>query len=191
MSRTVAASIAAAFAQTDVLPLAAIEAFFDSGTIRLWTGTGDRVLAGNTYSGVGDLLTINPVSEKSKMEAVGASITLSGIPSSLISLALTEPYQGRECKIHVGVDGSTDLVNVFSGLIDQMLIHEAGETTTIVLTVESHLVKLDRPNPRRYTNESQQARYPGDIAFQFVNDLQDATIVWGKAGNGTLKASSI
>ena len=40
--------------------------------------------------------------ETAEIAAKGATITLSGIPSNLISLAITEPYQGRLCKIMFG-----------------------------------------------------------------------------------------
>ena len=37
------------------------------------------------------------------MAARGATLTLSGVPSDVISLALTEKYQGRQAKLYFGL----------------------------------------------------------------------------------------
>lgn len=190
MSRTVAAAITTAFGQDVVEPFLAVEVDFDSGSTYAWTGQGDLVIGSKTYSGVGNLLSVSDMQETAKTTAVGATISLSGIPSSLWSLALSEPYQGRACRIYVGVSGSTELVEVFSGLLDQMVIDEQAESSTITLSVESHLIRLERPVVRRYTNQSQQARYDGDLAFSFVDSLQTSKLTFGKDGASALTPST-
>ena len=42
----------------------------------------------------------------------GASVTLSGVPSEVISLALTEPYQGRKANIYFGMFTYVDQYSV-------------------------------------------------------------------------------
>jgi len=64
--------------------------------------------------------------------------------------------------------------------MDQMTIAEGPETSQIAMTVESRLIDLDRVRLRRYTSEDQKSRFPGDLAFDFVNDLQDKEIFWGR-----------
>ena len=53
-------------------------------------------------------------------------------------------------------------------------------TATITLNCESRLIQLERPKNRRYTHEDQQERLTGDLGFEFVTDLQDKEIIWGK-----------
>ena len=114
------------------------------------------------------------------MSAKSANITLNGIPPEIISLALQEPYQNRECRILFGVNDSSDIVEVFAGTMDRMTIQDSGETGTIDLTVESKWVRLDRPNVRRYTSESQKSRHSTDTFFDYVAELQDKEVLWGR-----------
>lgn len=180
MARTVPSAILTALTQPAVKPFYAIELLFDTAPVRLWTGYGNRTINGATYTGSGGLLGISGLEEAGDLSAKGVTLTLSGISSSIISLALNEPYQGRSCRILFGVVNVNDSVELFSGLMDVMTIEDSGETSTITLTVESKLVALERPVVRRYTHESQQALYPGDTFFSFVTDLQDKEIVWGR-----------
>ena len=180
MSRTIPAAILTALSQESVEPFYAVELKFSAGTVRFWTGYGDRTIDGQTYTGTGNLLNISGIEEVADLSAKGITLTLSGIDTALVSLALQEPYQGREARVLFGVVGVSDYVEVFAGLMDVMTIQEDGTTATIELTVESKLVSLQRPNMRRYTSESHKARYPGDTFFDFVEQLQDKEIAWGR-----------
>jgi hypothetical protein len=72
------------------------------------------------------------------------------------------------------------LTDLFVGYMDQMNISEEAETCTIALAVESKLIDLERPRVQRYTSASQKARYAGDLAFDFIPDLQDKPLSWGR-----------
>lgn len=208
MTRTLSDGILSVLTAESIQPFFAVQLFFDTQSLYFWTGLGDITVGEITYTGTGQLLQISELEETAEISAKGASITLSGIPSNLLSLALSEPYQGRECKILFGaidanrvylideagdyvlaedssrIDLSTgdtsDIVEVFSGYMDQMNIDEGPETSTIALSVESKLIDLERPRVRRYTDQSQQSRFPNDIGFQFVEDLQDKQFNWGR-----------
>ena len=65
--------------------------------------------------------------------------------------------------------------------MDQMNIEESGETSTIQLLVENKLVDLERARVARFTSGYQKSIYAGDLGLDFIEDLQDKTIVWGKA----------
>lgn len=164
-------------------PFFAVELLFDDSPLRLWAGIGDATIDGNTYTGAGNLINISTVEETTEMAVRGATITLSGVPSSLLSLALQEPYQGRVCNLYFGVvSGSTysNLTQVFSGYMDEMNIDEGGETSTVELNVENKLIDLERVRVARYTDGYQKSLYPNDKGLQFVESLQDREIVWGR-----------
>lgn len=168
-----------------VYPFFAIELLFDSAPIRLWTGAGEATIDGESYIGTGNLLNVSSIEETSEIAVRGATITLSGMSSEVISLALQSPYQGRVCNIYFGVvDGSTysNLTQIFSGYMDEMNIDEGPDFGTIELKVENKLVDLERARTRRYTSEYQKSVYPGDKGFDFVESLQDKKVVWGRAG---------
>lgn len=164
----------------------AVEMDLDSGSIFMWSGVGDLTFGGNTYAGVGTLVNIGQIEEVSELSARGASITLNGIPSTMLSMALTEKYQGRKAFIRFGVitDSGAEVLEVFSGFLDQMNINEGSETCSISVTIESKLIDLERPRVSRYNSATQKAIYPDDLGFDFVESLQDKQFTWGVKSDG-------
>ena len=208
MSRDLSTALSSSLEDNVVYPFFAIELQFDSpNTLRLWTGYGTLVFEGVSYYGTGELLGISTVEETIEMAAKGATLTLSAVPSEVISLALQEPYQGRVCKIYFGMfstdtllqedgtsyillqDGAkirlesqeTGLTEVFTGYMNQMSIEEGPETSTIQLSVENKLVDLERPRVARYTSAYQKNKFAGDLGLDFVESLQDQKLVWGRS----------
>jgi hypothetical protein len=57
---------------------------------------------------------------------------------------------------------------------------EIGETATITLTIQNRLADWERPRLRRYTDEDQQSVYDGDLGLQFVAQMAEKTIYWGR-----------
>lgn len=194
-----------------VRPFFAVDLEFDSpNELHFWSGYGDLVRGGVTYTGAGELLQISEIRESSDIASNGATITLSGIPSELITLALDEPYQGRVCRIWLGVidfdlalpsnllidtgdyllldsDTQLDLTSqgpsaffeLFTGYMDQMNIEDGPSTATIAVSIENKLIDLERPRVRRYTDNNQKSRFPGDLAFEFVTRIQSESLTWG------------
>ncbi len=66
----------------------------------LGTGTGT---VSPIYTGAGQIMTISGLSEVNDLSAQSATITFSGLDSSVLALALQEPYQRRTCRIYFGV----------------------------------------------------------------------------------------
>jgi hypothetical protein len=181
MSRDIATVITNALDDEVMQPFFAIDLEFDSGTLRFWTGVGDKTINGQTYIGAGAFLGISDIEETAEIAAAGMTLTLSGIPSELLSLALTEPYQNRRCLIYFGIAGSeASMAILFTGTMDRMDIEEGPETSTISLAVENRLLDLERIRVRRFTNSDQQSRFPGDRGFEFVETIQDREIFWGR-----------
>lgn len=181
MTRSLTTSVSTAIGQSVVEPFFAVDFDFASGPLYLWSGYGDLVIGSKTYLGAGQLMNLSTVEETTEIEAKGATITLSGIPSSFLSLALTEQYQGRECRIYLGiVSNPSDYMEVFTGELDQMNISEDASTSTIAVTAENVLIKLERPVVRRFTDQDQKSRFPTDKGLEFVASLQDKEIYWGR-----------
>lgn len=164
------------FAGNSVDLFVAVELMFDTGALRIWSGIGEKTISGQIYTGTGSLLAVGGMEETDSLSAPGANITLNGVDSSLVSLAMQEPYQNRSCRILLG--SGTAFFEIFSGFMDVMTIEDSGDTCVINLTAESRLIMLDRKVPLRYTQETQQARYPGDTFFSFVAGLQDKKVEW-------------
>lgn len=170
-----------AFLQNNVELFVAVELMFDTGALRIWSGGDDKTIEGNTYTGTGSLLAVSGIEESDNLSAPGASITLSGLDSTIVSLAIQEPYQNRPCRILLG--SGNNFFEIFSGFMDVMTIEDSGDTCIISVTVESRLILLDRIVPLRYTQETQNTRYPGDTFFSYVASLQDKKVEWEMGEN--------
>jgi len=207
MSRTLSTAVEEAIQQDVVYPFFAVELVFDApNTLRLWTGLGTLIYEGNEWFGTGNMLGVSTVQETMQMAATGASLTLSGVPSEVISLALQEPYQGRVCNIYFGMfaygalqqedeayilmqDGAkiglelreTGVTEIFTGYMDMMDISEGPDSSTIQLNVESKLIDLERQRVARYTSEYQKSLYPLDRGLEFVESIQDLKLTWGRS----------
>tara|TARA_R110002012_G_scaffold141503_2_gene299225 strand:+ start:913 stop:1542 length:630 start_codon:yes stop_codon:yes gene_type:complete len=206
MSRDITQSTIDNLNEDVVYPFYAIELLYDGDqTLRLWTGYGTLVYQGVSWYGSGALLQVDSIEETTEISAKGASVTLSGIPSEVLSLALTEPYQGREAKIYFGTfskgllqqesedyilledgsrisleSGTTNLSEIFVGYMDQMNIEETPDVCTIQLALENKLIDLERTRVARFTSAYQKSLYPNDLGLDFVESLQDKDIVWGR-----------
>jgi hypothetical protein len=151
--------------------------------VRLWTGYGNITIGSDTYLGSGELGGISSIGESNQIEAKGITLSLSGIPSNLMTSALYETYQNRNCTIYFGclVNGQLTVApyEIFTGLMDTMNVTQNGDTSNITLNVESSLINLKRTKINRFTDEDQQNLHTGDTSLRYVADLQNKEILWG------------
>ena len=187
MPRTVNNSILTALLQDEVSLFYAVELDFFNGTtnqsyvVRYWTGIGDKTLNSNTYVGTGNLLSVSGLEEVSDLKATGITLSLMGVPATLVTAALDYEYHGRDATVYFGIKGNANLTEIFAGYMDQLLIKDNAESSTIEVKVESRLIDLDRVRPFRYTEEVQSELFSGDTFFSTVQDLQDKRLNWGKS----------
>lgn len=168
----------------ELRPLFLVKAEFTSGDVNFWTGHGEITYNSETYTGAGNLLDVSNLAETQELIANGVDVTLTGLPSSLVALALSEPYQGRPLTIWFGcLDGAGTLIAdpymIFKGLMDVMVIEDDAQTAKITVAAESSLIALRDSKERRYTDEDQKSEYPEDEGFAFVALSQDVTLSWG------------
>jgi len=180
MSRDLTPTTLAAIDDDVVYPFFAVELFFDSEVLRMWTGQGTFNDGVNDWVGTGNLLAISDIEETAEMSVRGATLTLSGVPSEILSLALSEPYQGRVCNIYFGISGENIFNQLFSGYMDQMNIEDGPETSAIELKVENRLIDLERARVARFTSAYQKSVYSDDKGLEFLEDMQDRPLTWGK-----------
>jgi hypothetical protein len=188
MSRNISATYVSA-SVTLVQPYYAAYMNFSSGSIRLWTGDYDKSInddfGNGTYLGVGTLGSISTISETTEIAAKGLDLTLSGIPTEYVSLALSDNYRGREMALYLMLFNSSlstyQQITIFRGRMDQLVINETGTTSTITVKCESRLIDLNRVKDTRYTDEAQRALYPNDTGLRFVAAMADKSIYWGNS----------
>lgn len=153
--------------------------------LRLWTGAGDLLYGGVTWTGRGNLLGCSPIEEASDPRAVGFSISLSGQNPELVSLALsaTQRSQGRAGKIWLALFNEAGQMLdqpllLKRGRLDVAMAKDAGDQAVISVQYEDRLVDLRRPRLRQYSGQDHKRDFPEDLGFDYVPSLQDADIVW-------------
>ena len=184
MSRALTTAAANASAADVVRPVLLIALEFSDGTVRYTTADRDVVYSSNTYTAAGHFASISQVEEGTELEANRIVVGLNGVPSANISLAIGETYQNRAATVYLGfLDDNYALIAdpfvAFKGRMDSMDI-ELGKTATIQMGIESRLVDWDKARIRRYTNEDQQNYFAGDKGLEFMNEMVDKQLVWGR-----------
>jgi len=191
MARNLTAAMITAITDGRVVPFIMAAITTNTGTVRVWNGAGTLTSSiegsSNDYNGVGHFGGVSAIGESMDLVANGMTLSLSGIPSSLISAALDDIRQGSSARVWFGLfDNSNGAViadpyEIFTGVTDVPSIDEGGETSTIQIVCENKLASLRRIKVRRYTKEDQRRDYPNDKGFDFVQSIQDREILWGQS----------
>lgn len=167
-------------------PVILVELQLDSGSVFVCSLDRNIDFGGNTYLGVGDFGKIGMTKETAQSESSGISMELSGIPDTYINITKDEEYHGRTVIVRQGfldenftLSGIGDPPILWQGAIDQMNI-VLGKTATIILTAEDDWIRWEEPLKSLYTNEEQQYLFPGDLGLEFVTQVVDKEIIWGR-----------
>lgn len=191
--RDLTAGMLTAIAAGTLRPVIFFEGEYDSsGTaayLRLFTGVGTLSWDGKTWTGGRDLLSITPIRETTHVQAIGFSVTVSGLPADKLATALASMRQNKPGRLWLGFfDDAGDVIEdpfpLRRGRFDMAPISRSGDEMTIEARYEDRLVDLERPRERRYTHQDAQLRSPGDRGFDQVAELQEAQDVWGAPAQG-------
>jgi len=182
--RSLSAGVIAQLQSGAIVPATFVEIDFTSGPAYMWSGITPITWNGHTWVGVGNLGKVSTITEVGEVAATNLTLSLSGIPSGLITQALNECRVNSAAKVWLGFLDSTGAVIVdpaqsFGGRLDVPSIDEGGATSTISITVESCMVDLQRARGTRYTQDDQQLVSAGDLGFQFVPAVQTWSGKWG------------
>lgn len=151
---------------------------------RWWTGFGDLEVAGHTWQGVGDLISISPISSAYQVSAEQVTFELAATPEMLaLALAAKTRVRDRAVTIYLqlmATDGVTvagdDIVSgqpvgsplaLYSGTAQRMpWAAEGPGQRTIRLECEGLFFRRNQPPRGRWTDADQKSRYPGDRGFE-------------------------
>lgn len=184
-TRSMSAAALVALQAKEVRLALLFEAVFTGGTIRFWTGGSDILWNGFNWTGLGDLIGVSSIVESSDVTASGLIVSLSGVKGELVSAAISESQQGAAGKVWLALLDEAgaiiaDPVLGFVGRLDVPSIIDGDETCTISISYENRLIDLKRARNLRYTHESQQLIDPDDLGFEYVTQIQDYEVTWGR-----------
>lgn len=185
MARDTTASFDAELAKTVKSPVIFYEGEFQGVTVRFHSGVGSLSWNGETWTGAGDLGRISTVEESAEVKANGVTVGLNGLKSSLLSNALQNARRSKPCRMWLGfLDAAGAVVSdpylVFRGFLDQPKLKPSAEDKAeLSINYENRLVRLQKPNIRRWTHEDQRSDFPTDKGFEFVPRANEWNGKWG------------
>ncbi|HRT09404.1 MAG TPA: hypothetical protein P5233_13565, partial [Candidatus Paceibacterota bacterium] len=56
-----------------------------------------------------------------------------------------------------------------------------GESASIQISAENKMADWERARVRRYTHEDQIAEYPADKGLEFVPQMVEKVLIWGRS----------
>lgn len=157
---------------------AAVDITLRIGGVTFWKSTG-----GFTFNGVGNLGGVSAFEETGDLEAPSLELSLSGIPSSLLSSALNDMRANLRANLYLGALNSADQLVadpylLFPGRTDSVAIEEGAETSSIVIRAESLLADMENPRTIYYSAADQSLIESGDMGFEFVPQIQTFDQLW-------------
>ncbi|WP_313397151.1 hypothetical protein [Stutzerimonas nitrititolerans] len=172
-------------AQGNFTAIYAVELQFASDTVRAHTGTGQILLGGQVYTGVGQLGEVGGARETdSPAGPASIDVTLSGLDSNILRQTLVERCRGRPGRVMfvvIGKDGEMAADVIMSGRMDAAKFNYGGNDgkNSISVTIIDRMAEWSRPGSKRWTDENHQLRHPGDRIFFAIAQLSESPIFWG------------
>lgn len=151
---------------------------------RWWTGFGDLNVAGHVWQGLGDLISISPISTTYQVSAEQVTFEIAATPEMLaLALAAKDRVRDRAVTISLqlfateGVQVGDDAIlggqpvgspmALYSGLMMRMPWGADGPgRRTLRVECEGLFFRRNQPPRGRWTDGDQRSRYPGDRGFE-------------------------
>ncbi|AVX22829.1 Prophage PssSM-03, Orf15 [Pseudomonas syringae pv. atrofaciens] len=170
------------------MPVYAVQLDFADGMVFAHTGTGDLVVDGITYEGVGNFGQVSQSKESDNSGSpMSVDLTLSGLDSYILSETNLRGCRGRMAKIIFVVfdeAGNYAADILFSGRMDAPKFSFAGngqDGNTITVPVIDRMAEWSRTGTERWTDENHRARHQGDRFFYAIAQMSEWPIYWGAA----------
>jgi hypothetical protein len=136
---------------------------------------------------LGVLGDIEAVTATSNTDARPIALTLTVANATYFSLANgnIDTYRGRPCRIYYAVMDTSctqilpDPRLVWFGVMD-VVANKIGEDGkgAVTLKCEPHSISINRKNTKRVSHQQQLKEYPGDMFYEFLEDLIAKPTLW-------------
>lgn len=151
---------------------------------------------GDTYVGLGNLLSITNSTSELSPSSGDLTITLSGIPNSSIAEIMNSRIKGSDIKVMRGIYNAstgtlltgigTNPINRFMGFVNNLSLNEDYDvitrtsSNTLVLVCSSVVDVLNNKVSGRKTNpDSQKKFFPSDISMDRVPTIESSYFDFG------------
>ncbi|CAH9015632.1 putative capsid and scaffold protein [Vibrio phage 393E50-1] len=162
----------------------AVEIEFDDNDVtRAHSGTGNVLIDGQIYYGVGELGSVGMLESVGDSKPSRLNVELAGIPGSVLSDALKAKARGRPAKLMlIAFDPDTGQLAkaeiAITGFVADYSI-STGSDNKVSVTIADEFELFEMPWYKFWTNESHQLDHPGDAINRYVAQMPDREIQWG------------
>lgn len=191
MSRSLAAATQTHVEGTHVHPVIMCRIDFTPTSIYVHTGLGTIGFESNSYLGVGTLGGLSGLAETENLVPSPITLSLSGIDSNIFGESLDASNYGDRVFLHIAYRNDDGTVigtpwNFYKGRIEYSSANRGREGNIVSMVVQHVLAILSKKIATRYTDESQQKKFPGDLGFQFIEQNIGLQLQWGARDPGTI-----
>lgn len=159
-----------------------------AGIVRAWSGVGEFVLAGETYTGVFGLASVTGVEETADIQTHDVEVALNGIPFHAAA-DLSASVRNRDAQIvAVWRNASGAQVGpartIFKGKADTLTVDHTGDNLIAKLTLRSAAFDFRLTGQSYYSDNEQGELYVDDTGFSFMSQLTNKNSAgWSLSGS--------
>lgn len=193
MSRELDAGLETAIDEPVVRPFLAVRIEVPDPVL-VWTGIGtlafnDSDGDARSWIGIGTLGSLDTVGEATDGSATGIKVGLAQIPAEHSDEVDAQATRGALFEVYVGtlneaMQAVVATKRIFRGVVDDYKVMDGGDELSVEITGESRAIDQRRPSIKRFTDEWQQRKHPGDKFFQYVPQMTQVSILWAAASQG-------
>ena len=181
MTRLIDQGTIRAMSKDSYRPIVLIEIETPSFPIRLVSNMQDVVFGGNTYTS-GVIGGISDIAETTDLNDAQISIILSGVDPAIKAAVVAPDFINSPITVRIQffdeqwVTSGDGLIYFVGSAASQNIA--SGNSSEITISCKSKIATLSRPRSERYSDQEQQAQYPGDLGMQYATELASRLIVW-------------
>ena len=190
MSRGISTDLQAAIDAPVVRPFLALRIELPD-PVYVWTGIGTLIFddadgTSHSWIGAGGVGSIDTIGEATDGSATGVRATLFDVPGEFRDDIAAQAVRDCVFEVYVGALNETfqqvDAIHlIWKGRLSEYKITDAGTTLNVEVVGESRAIDQRRPAIKRFTDEYQQRKHPGDLFFQYVSQMTEVQVLWAKA----------
>lgn len=181
MTRTIDSNTLRAMTRDDYRPVVLVEVVTPSLNIRLTSNTQDVTFDGDLYT-AGLLSGISEIPETTDLNDAQIAVSFSGIDTAIKAAVVAPDFINSKVTVRIQffdqdwVTSGDGLLYFIGSAASQNIA--SGQTSSITVSCKSRIASLSRPRSERYSDQEQQAQYPGDLGMQYASELASKTIIW-------------
>ena len=148
---------------------------FKDETLYFNTSPVDLVHDGNTYYAVGNLGSIEDMTETDEVSAQRVNVSLNLIHEDMRVYASNLDYANRPATLYRAyLNSNYDIIGkplvLFYGSMDNITFNESKEASSMTLTITDHFVDWARSRNGRYTGREQKLIDSTDTGLDFLEE---------------------